>query len=194
MATDHVVALEVVTADGRFVTASPTSHSDLFWALRGGGGGTFGVVTSTIVRVHPKIPVTTSFFSFETSPNVTANTFFAGLRAYFELFVDFTDAHTYGYFFVTPRGNHSYKFEMSPFFAPNHTTSTFEALVAPLFRQLHDLGIPFSAPPTTRHYDAFWPAFRESFFEGPVGTYISKQTFVVYFFSTLYLTVASFSA
>lgn len=166
------MALEVVTADGRFVTASPTSHSNLFWALRGGGGGVFGIVTSTIVRVHPKVPVTTSFFSFETSNNVTARTFFAGLRAYFELFVDFTDAHTYGYFFITPGGNNSYKFEMTPFFAPNHTIASFEALTAPLFSKLRDLGLPFTSPPTTRHYNAFWPAFRDAFVEGPVGTYI----------------------
>ncbi|KAJ6780945.1 hypothetical protein PWT90_05372 [Aphanocladium album] len=44
MAVDHVLAAKVVTADGRIVTASPKSHSDLFWAVRGGGGGTFGIV------------------------------------------------------------------------------------------------------------------------------------------------------
>ncbi|KAK7750820.1 hypothetical protein SLS62_007219 [Diatrype stigma] len=173
MAADQVLALEVVTADGRFVTASPTSHGDLFWALRGGGGGTFGVVTSTIVRAHPRVPVTTSVFSFETSPNVTADAFFAGLRAYFERFVEFTDAHTYGYFFITPRGNSSYKFEMSPFFAPNHTAASFEALVAPLFATLRGLfGEAFASSIATRHYDAFWPAFRASFVEGPVGSYV----------------------
>jgi len=35
---DQPLALEVITADGRFVTASPTSHPDLYFALRGGGG------------------------------------------------------------------------------------------------------------------------------------------------------------
>jgi hypothetical protein len=38
MAADQVLAYEVVTADGRFVTASDNVNSDLFWALRGGGG------------------------------------------------------------------------------------------------------------------------------------------------------------
>ncbi|WP_418276666.1 FAD-binding oxidoreductase [Isoptericola jiangsuensis] len=44
-AADHVRSLDVVTPAGDVVTASPTRHRDLFWALRGGGGA-FGVVTA----------------------------------------------------------------------------------------------------------------------------------------------------
>lgn len=42
---DNVKAYEVILADGRIVTASPTSNSDLYWALRGGGGSNFGIVS-----------------------------------------------------------------------------------------------------------------------------------------------------
>jgi FAD/FMN-containing dehydrogenase len=51
-AADSVLRAEVVTADGRLLTASADEHPDLFWALRGGGGN-FGIVTSLEFRLYP---------------------------------------------------------------------------------------------------------------------------------------------
>jgi FAD/FMN-containing dehydrogenase len=42
---DKLASLNIITADGKALTASPSEHSDLYWACRGGGGGNFGVVT-----------------------------------------------------------------------------------------------------------------------------------------------------
>jgi FAD/FMN-containing dehydrogenase len=48
-----VLEIEVVTAEGLVVIANSAQNQDLFWALRGGGGGTFGIVTRMTLRSHP---------------------------------------------------------------------------------------------------------------------------------------------
>ena len=53
---DSLLAAELVTADGRQLTASPDAHPDLFWALRGGGGN-FGVVTRLRYQMRTIGPV-----------------------------------------------------------------------------------------------------------------------------------------
>src|SRR5690606_6510973 len=52
LSADSVNAFEVVTADGEILWASEDENSDLFWALRG-GGGSFGVVTGMEIRLYP---------------------------------------------------------------------------------------------------------------------------------------------
>jgi len=53
IAAASLVEAEVVTADGKVLTANACQNQDLFWALRGGGGGTFGVVTKATLRTYP---------------------------------------------------------------------------------------------------------------------------------------------
>ena len=58
MTCDSLVSTDVVTAGGDIITASETEHPDLFWAVRGGAGGNFGVHTSFTYNVVPTKDVT----------------------------------------------------------------------------------------------------------------------------------------
>ncbi len=57
-AVDNLLGVEIVTADGAVIRADEQSHSDLFWALRGGGSN-FGVVTELTFRAYPVGPTVT---------------------------------------------------------------------------------------------------------------------------------------
>lgn len=62
-ACDNLLSAQVVTVDGRQVEASPESNSDLFWAIRGGGGN-FGVVTKLEYQLHPVDQVLSGSFVY----------------------------------------------------------------------------------------------------------------------------------
>ncbi|OOG00530.1 hypothetical protein ASPCADRAFT_39217 [Aspergillus carbonarius ITEM 5010] len=57
LAADQVLEYQVVLASGELVTANACQYTDLFTALRGGGGGTYGVVLSATIKAHPTQPV-----------------------------------------------------------------------------------------------------------------------------------------
>jgi FAD/FMN-containing dehydrogenase len=72
LTVDNLRSVDLVTADGEFLTASEAEHADLFWALRDGGGN-FGVVTGFEYELHqlgPEVMVVTAMYPLETAPTV----------------------------------------------------------------------------------------------------------------------------
>ncbi|KAF2138291.1 Glucooligosaccharide oxidase [Aplosporella prunicola CBS 121167] len=60
---DQAVEFDVVTADGKARTVNEFNDPDLFWAMRGGGGGTYAVLTAYKFRLHPAVPM--NVYSFQ---------------------------------------------------------------------------------------------------------------------------------
>ncbi|KAJ6092072.1 FAD linked oxidase N-terminal [Penicillium canescens] len=78
LGADQVLEWKVVDGMGRLLTASPTQHPDLYWALSGGGGGTYGVVYAMTVKTFPDFPVTGVVLQFEnntSSSKITRSSF-----------------------------------------------------------------------------------------------------------------------
>ncbi|KAF2687487.1 FAD-binding domain-containing protein [Lentithecium fluviatile CBS 122367] len=69
---DNVLQITIVTPDGTLRTASPCLNPDLFWALRGGGGGTFGVITSVTMKAYPSPQVARHTFSMALTDRKTS--------------------------------------------------------------------------------------------------------------------------
>jgi FAD/FMN-containing dehydrogenase len=72
LTADNIVAAELVRADGTATCVDATTDPDLLWALRGGGGGNFGVVTELELRIH-RVPSSASWFAISWPWSVAAD-------------------------------------------------------------------------------------------------------------------------
>ncbi|KAI5807821.1 FAD/FMN-containing isoamyl alcohol oxidase MreA-like protein [Peziza echinospora] len=117
MGSDNVVELEAVSAEGKLLTASPCTNPELFWALRGGGGGTFAVVTKATLRTHPNPPVVVYNFNV-TVPLMTTNStttpttkFWTLIEKWHSITPGLNDLNGGGYYFIltdVPPGIHMF--------------------------------------------------------------------------------------
>ncbi|KAF2279265.1 FAD-binding domain-containing protein [Westerdykella ornata] len=155
LAADHVLSIQAVVASGHFVTCSETENPNLFWAFRGGGGGTFGVITSVVVKAFPRTPITSGSITFSTVPppgsNQTAislETFWMGMRAHWAFVHKIVDAGGLGYNFIrhTRNGNTTGLTYTTSISLPNSSPAEYRALVRPHLEELNALGISIPIP------------------------------------------------
>ncbi|KAI1210253.1 FAD-binding domain-containing protein [Annulohypoxylon truncatum] len=156
LGADQVLSLGVVTASGRFVTADPFTNTDLFYAIRGGGGATYGIVTSAIYKAYPPITITSSGLSLSLSqpsntstpgPGVVtdADTFWQGVGAYYRFAAKILDAGGYGFSYIYPGANQTFRFTTSSSFL-GYTPDAAFAFMQPLYDTLAQLNINITNP------------------------------------------------
>ncbi|KAH7060667.1 hypothetical protein B0J12DRAFT_340423 [Macrophomina phaseolina] len=162
MAADQVLALEVVLPDGTFVSVDENNNPDLFWALRGGGGSTYGIVTSLIIRVYPKAPVSTLTYSFSTGANVSSSAFWSGIDVFFATYPTYADAGMYTYYTISCANATTCTLAVNPLWATNTTCAQLRAFTGPYFAQLATLGISVDNATYTT-YPSLLPAFLATF-------------------------------
>jgi hypothetical protein len=160
MAADQVLSIDLVTAAGTLVTADATTNTDLYWAIRGGGGSTYGVVTSMVVKAFPQIKVTTMQYNMTTGGNFTEDQFWAAQKAYVDNFEYYADLGYYSYYRIR-HVNGAIFHDMTSWVAPNTSEAEFRASIAPLVEKWKAIGVPFT--PVIREYDNFNDAWVEGF-------------------------------
>ncbi|KAI3390395.1 hypothetical protein diail_9819, partial [Diaporthe ilicicola] len=176
MAADNVLEWEVVTPQGEHLVATPSSNPDLYWAISGGGGGTFGVVMSMTVKIHPDGQVASGGLTVNLAgagsagDNETA--FWLAVEHWFQslpLFLGLDNANaTAG----GPRnattivGMTNSTFYLLGITFPDQTTAQLEAALAPYLAQLDALDFNYTF--TTTQYDSYLQAFNSTKNLGPL--------------------------
>ncbi|KAK6829556.1 FAD binding domain protein [Apiospora arundinis] len=137
LGADQVLEWEVVTAGGRHMTASPAENSDLYWALSGGGGGTYAAVVSVTVRAHRLTVVSAATLSF-TNAGVSDDTFYEAVQTYVMSLPALTQGGTWSSWLLTPG-----LFSVAPVVGPELRAPELETLLRPTLEFLNKSGISY---------------------------------------------------
>jgi hypothetical protein len=162
LAADNVLEWEVVTATGKFVKANSEENSDLYWALNGGGGSTYGVVVSMTAKAHKEPAVfggaTLSFFATDNPTEL----FYDGIQAFHEELPAMVDAGSMVVHYFT-----STFFSISPLSAYNKTEAEVKAILAPFVTRLDAACVNYTA--TYSEFKTYYDHFDKYFGPLPLG-------------------------
>lgn len=163
MAADNVLEWELVTGEGEHVIATPERNSDLYWALSGGGPGTYGVVLSLTAKLHPEGPVAGAALAFDNS-QVGNETYWKGVQQWFEFLPSIIKGtnNTIQYVVWDDRFD-----AQSMNFLDQHS-SDVEKLMAPFLSDLEDLGIRHNL--TTSDSKTYFDHFSDYYGPLPYGS------------------------
>ncbi|KAI5116059.1 hypothetical protein M0805_002845 [Coniferiporia weirii] len=135
LAADNALEFKIVLANGDYITANEIEHPDLFWALRGGGAGSWGIVVSATFRTYPAFDAT--FHSVMiTSPTTEGAGQLAEIHARHIFDWDNVHAGQYFYFYNdAPLGGQSVHFWIRTYFA-NYSADDAVAAMKPLLDEV----------------------------------------------------------
>ena len=139
LAADQTLEWEVVTGTGEILIANEEENSDLYWALSGGGGGTYGVVTSLTAKAHEDIPVSSANLTF-TSQGISQDAYYEAIETYHASLPALVDAGVMSVWYFT---NES--FAISPLTAPGLPSADLGKLLEPLTDKLDALNIEYTS-------------------------------------------------
>ena len=139
LGADQALEWEVVTAGGEYVVATPTNnYSDLYWALSGGGGGTYGVVYSLTSKAHTDMEVASANLTF-TNEDISQSTFYAAVSNFLTYLPAIVDAGATSIWYLT-----NTSFQMVPTTAPGLTQAQLQKLMNPIVSHLDTSNITYS--------------------------------------------------
>ncbi|KAK5630919.1 hypothetical protein RRF57_006634 [Xylaria bambusicola] len=152
MAADNVLEWEVVTAEGKHLVATPTKNADLYWALSGGGAGTFAVVVSMTTRLHPDGAMVGASLGFDAELAGSTEKFWEALATFQSALGPVVDAGAVASYAITPYAVSAYGIAI-----PDTNASEIEKIFAPVTSAMAEIGIDLNITTTMHsHYIDFF--------------------------------------
>ncbi|KAI6753925.1 hypothetical protein HG530_013101 [Fusarium avenaceum] len=97
---DNILEAEIVTPSGKIVIANECQNEDLYWAIRGGGGGTFGVITRLTLKAYPAPQMVMAGFDISLKNHSSEDEWYQLIAEAHALFPAMQDAGIHGYYTV----------------------------------------------------------------------------------------------
>lgn len=163
MGADNLLEATIVTADGKVLLTNPCQNSDLFFAIRGGGGGTYGVVLEAVVKTHPSPKVTLHSFQVAAlGPHIS--------KEYWD-FIGFIHAEMprlkaggmQGYYFIVGPPQAPVLAFMWSFFLFDKPNGTVGRLMAPIEERLKQQPSLFQYQSTQIHSESYFDIWRSRY-------------------------------
>ncbi|KAL4802481.1 FAD-binding domain-containing protein [Aspergillus unguis] len=151
LAADQVLAWEVIDGDGRHLVATPEENADLYWALSGGGGGTYAIVLSLTAKIHPQTPVSGLNLTVSRE-GISGDTFYQAISLFNKVQPALTDAGAMGISIFT-----NTTFMLSPLTGPDIPVDDLVNLLKPFTVGLDNLGIKYTL------FSAQFPSYLSEF-------------------------------
>ncbi|GAQ36791.1 hypothetical protein AtubIFM55763_011218 [Aspergillus tubingensis] len=166
LSADQVLEWEVVLADGRHVVATPTDYPDLYWALSGGGGGTYAVVLSMTVKAHADGIVTGA--SVTVTQTNSSDAFWEAVTAF----------HTAMPAWIAKGAATAYvimdgSLYLMPATFPGYNASEVNGFMQPFVAQLQRLAVNYTI--SVNSFDNYYTFFDTFFGPLPDGSYTNAQ-------------------
>ena len=162
MAADHALSFDVITAEGKAVTANAKQNSDLFWALKGGGPATFGIVTSVTVKTFPELPCAGTSLNINFTHTTDSTLYWKGVEAFHSFANLYVDNGMFVYYELSELRLH-----VQPFVAPNMNAAQMKTVLAPLFAKLDAIGIGYET--VTKDFPTFFDLYIDMFEDEGAG-------------------------
>ncbi|KAL7625904.1 hypothetical protein AAE478_005128 [Parahypoxylon ruwenzoriense] len=163
LVADSALSFDVITADGKYMTANSEENPDLFWALKGGGPGAFAVVLSVTLKTFPEQNAAGVIININSTLTSDPGLFWEGVKSFHKYSNRFVEAGLYAYFELMTMRLH-----IAPIVGVGKTSAEMEAILRPMFNEFKAKSIPYDK--VAKDFGTLFDLYTDLFEDETAGT------------------------